>query len=71
MKYLLIVLLTTGCSSKLVTSTPRTVVIENASAYNTKETQHLADFECAKHGRYAIHIPDSQRDGIVTYGCVE
>ena len=70
MKYLLLLLLT-GCASGVVTSTPRTVVLNGASSYNLAKTQALADAECQKHGRWAVHIPDSQRDGIVTYECVE
>lgn len=71
MRYLVLCLLVTGCSSKLVSSTPRTVVLKGASGYNTAQTQALADVECNKHGRWAVHIPDSQRDGIVTYECVK
>lgn len=72
MKYALIFLLLTGCASpRLVTSTPRTVILENSVSRTMGQSQAIADSECAKHGRYAVHIPDSQRDGIVTYECVQ
>ena len=68
----LMVLLCAGCATpQVISSNPRTVVLEGASSYNTAETQAAADAECSKHGRYAIHRPDNQRDGLVTYECVE
>ena len=38
---------------------------------NVREAQVMADKECKKHGRYAIHRPDNIRDGNATYECVE
>lgn len=73
MKYLPVIALSllTGCASSVVTSTPRTVVLKGANSSNTAQTQVMADVECQKHNRWAVHIPDSQRDGIATYECVE
>ncbi|MBT5985253.1 MAG: hypothetical protein HOG74_01445 [Nitrospina sp.] len=60
-----------GCAPVLLHSTPRTVLIGNADAFNTVETQKLADEQCQKHNRYAIHRPDNTRDGKVAYECIE
>ena len=61
----------TGCAPTLLHSTPRTVLIGNSDNFNTVETQKLADEECKKHNRYAIHRPDNIRDGKATYECIE
>ena len=68
---ILTVLLLSACAPVMVTSNPRVVVIENSSSFNTAETQQMADDECSKHGRYAIHRPDNLRDGKATYECIE
>tara|TARA_R110000824_G_scaffold214402_3_gene400670 strand:+ start:2168 stop:2395 length:228 start_codon:yes stop_codon:yes gene_type:complete len=68
---ILTVLLLSACAPVLLTSNPRSVTIENAGKWNTAETQQMADDECAKQGRYAIHRPDNMRDGQATYECVE
>jgi len=55
----------------VVTSNPRLVVIENTSAMNAAKAQAMADAECQKHGRYAIHRLDNVRDGQATYECIK
>ena len=60
-----------GCASTLVASNLRSVVIENASAMNAAKAQAMADAECQKHGRYAIHRLDNVRDGQATYECIK
>ena len=52
-------------------ATPLTVMIENVDKYDAAEALQLAESECQKHGKHAIHIPDSQRDGIASYECKE
>ena len=42
----------TGCAAKLVSTSPRSVVISAGDA-RVQEAQNMADAECAKHGRYA------------------
>jgi len=32
---------------------------------------HLAEEECMKYGRHAVHVPDNIRDGNASYECVE
>jgi hypothetical protein len=59
-----------GCAPMLVTSNLKSVVIENASAMNAAKAQAMADVECQKHGKHAIHRPDNVRDGQATYECV-
>jgi len=56
-----------GCAPVVVNSTPKTVVIKNASPGNA--SQQLADAECQKYDRWAVHIPDNQRDGYMTFEC--
>jgi uncharacterized protein YcfL len=61
-----------GCATpERVSGNPRSIVIRNADKFNVAETQAMANRHCRRHGRYAIHRPDSQRDGLVTYECVE
>ena len=59
------------CMSMVVTSNPRSVVIENASAMNAAKAQAMADVQCQKHRRYAIHRLDKVRDGQATYECIK
>ena len=77
MKHILILLISillimSGCAPYLITSNPRQVTIGNMHpSTNAVESQALADKECQKYERYAIHRPDNIRDGNVTYECVE
>lgn len=41
-----------GCAAKVVTSSPRSVVIES-QGMDTAESQGLADKECGKYQKYA------------------
>ena len=61
----------TGCSTKVVSSNPRNVVVES-QALNAKEAQRLADSECSKHHRYAkMTIKGDYWDRHYTFECVE
>ena len=61
----------TGCAEpRLLSSNPRSLVIENANS-NNNMGQSIADKHCSRHGRYAIHRPDNIRDGRATFECVE
>jgi len=67
-----LVLIVTGCAAQVKTSTPRSVIVENVSQYNSAEALHLAEEECMKYGgRHAVHVPDNIRDGDTSYECVE
>jgi hypothetical protein len=55
----------------VVTSNSGSVVIDNASAFNASKAQTMADAECQKHGKYAIHRPDNVRDGQALYECID
>ena len=59
-----------GCAAKLVSTSPRTVVI-SASDVFVQESQDMADKECAKHGRFARMIgkPSPTSDQF-TFDCV-
>ncbi len=50
--YAVTVILLSGCAAKVVSSSPRTVVVR-APDMAISESQGLADKECAKHERYA------------------
>lgn len=41
-----------GCAAKVVSTSPRSVVISAGDA-RVQEAQDMADRECAKHGRFA------------------
>ena len=61
-----------GCAApQVITSSPRVVTLKNMRSDNAQESQNLADAQCRKSGRYAIHRPDNIRDSIATYACVE
>lgn len=63
-------LLLVGCAAKVVSSSPRTVVIRAGGAY-VAESQALADAECKKHGRYARLIERPSRTSAeFIYDCV-
>jgi|SaaInlStandDraft_6_1057023.scaffolds.fasta_scaffold792486_1 hypothetical protein len=57
--------------ARLVSSTPRTVVLSGVGYKNTAQALRSADVLCRRYGRYAIHRPDNERDGLATYECVE
>lgn len=59
-----------GCAAKLVSSSPRTVVISAGDA-RVQEAQDMADKECSKHGRFARMIgkPSPSSDQF-TFDCV-
>ncbi|MNE66568.1 hypothetical protein D3C80_1621240 [compost metagenome] len=60
-----------GCSTVLVSSNPRNVVVESQSL-NAREAQTLADTECLKHNRYAkMTIKGDYWDRHYTFECVE
>jgi uncharacterized lipoprotein YajG len=48
----LLVSLLAGCAAKVVSSSPRSVVISGSDVF-LKDAQGLADAECAKHKRFA------------------
>ena len=60
-----------GCTPMVVTSNSGLVVIDNASAFNASKAQTMADAECQKHGKYAIHRPDNVRDGQALFECID
>ena len=60
-----------GCTPMVVTSDSGSVVIDNASAFNASKAQTMADTECKKHGKYAIHRPDDVRDGQALFECID
>lgn len=59
-----------GCAAKLVSSSPRTVVV-SAGDSRVQEAQDLATKECAKHSRHArlIERPNPTSDQFV-FDCV-
>lgn len=60
-----------GCSSSVVSSNPRNVVVESQSL-DAAASQKLADAECKKHKRYAkMTIKGDYWDRNYTFDCVE
>ena len=59
-----------GCAAKLVSTSPRTVVISAGDA-RIQEAQDMADEECAKQGRFARMVgkPSPTSDQF-TFDCV-
>lgn len=62
-------LLLTACAPILEVSTPRSVMLSNVSTSNTTEAFKMAEAECKKHDRHAVHVPDNMRDGNSSYEC--
>lgn len=61
-----------GCATKLVSSTPRTVIVSGPDTSNaTAEAVKMAEGECAKHQRHArlISRPSPMTDQFV-FDCV-
>ena len=73
MKKIIIVsvfVLLAGCATPTVKySSPRSVMLGHVSHYNTIEALKLAEDECMKHNRHAVHVPDNIRDGQASYEC--
>ena len=61
----------TGCAAEVLSSNPRSVVLENVRNSNVDSAFELAQKECSKHGRYAVYVPDAQQDGVITFRCEE
>lgn len=61
----------TGCAAKVVSSSPRTVVV-SAPDNSVAEAQGLADAECRKHQRFArlIERPSPTSDQFI-FDCVQ
>lgn len=60
-----------GCSTSVVSSSPKNVVVESQSL-NAGEAQRLADAECQKHNRFAkMTIKGDYWDRHYTFECVE
>lgn len=60
-----------GCTTHVVSSNPRSVLVESAWL-NAKEAQRLADAECAKHGRYAkMTLKADYTEQTYSFDCVD
>lgn len=60
-----------GCSTSVISSSPRNVVVESQSL-NAAEAQRLADVECKKHNRYAkMTIKGDYWERNYSFECVE
>jgi hypothetical protein len=66
---ILTIMFLAGCVPTLVNQSPRSVVVKGLS--HPSEGQAIADQNCNKYGRHAIHRPDNIRDGYATYECVK
>lgn len=62
-----------GCMvpMKVINSSPRSITIQGVGHGNKPIAQNLAERECQKNGRHAIHRLDNVRDAIATFECVE
>ena len=64
-------LLLVGCATKVISSTPRSVIVES-ELMDITEAQKLADAECAKHNRFArITMRATRSDKTYTFDCVQ
>jgi len=73
MKYFILILMglsLTGCGAKVIASTHKQVMIENASPYNMDSALELAEEECQKHGKHAVYVPVDLGYQIAGYSCV-
>lgn len=71
MKKLLIIylLLITGCTPAIISSTPRMVVLGQAGPYNLSESIHLAETECQKYNKHAVQLPTRPGMDMMSYEC--
>ena len=58
-----------GCMvpMKVINSSPRSITIQGVGHGNKPIAQNLAERECQKNGRHAIHSPDNVRYAIATF----
>ena len=59
-----------GCGAKVIASTHKQVMIENASAYNMDSCLELAEKECQKYDKHAVYVPVDLGHQIAGYNCV-
>jgi hypothetical protein len=68
---IILTLLASGCATKVISSTPRSVIVES-ELMDITEAQKLADSECAKHNRFArITMRATRSDKTYTFDCVQ
>lgn len=65
---LVAVLVLAGCAAKVLSSGPRTVVIQ--SREGVSEAQPMAEAECAKHGRHAQLVGHERALVNLVFDCV-
>lgn len=73
MKYLVLIIICfslSGCGAKVIASTHKQVMIENASAYNMDDCLKLAEKECQKYDKHAVYVPVDLGYEIAGYSCV-
>jgi hypothetical protein len=60
-----------GCVTTPVVevSTPGSVMVKNISWNQLADALRLAESECQKYGKHAVHVPDNHRDGVASYEC--
>lgn len=68
---IVITLLLCGCATSVVSSNPRSVLVESQNM-DAKEAQRLADAECAKHNRHAkMTLKADYWERNYSFDCVE
>ena len=59
-----------GCAPTVTGSTPRSVTVGNVTNFTIGKAQVIAEQECLRYGKHAIHIGTVGNHSIA-YGCVE
>lgn len=71
MKRIAFVLLLAGCAPEVMSSTPNSIVLSGVHGYNRSKAFPIAQAHCAQSGKNASQLPDTLRDGFVTFECIE
>ncbi len=60
-----------ACASKMISTTPRSIIFSGVTVTNIGETTTKAQAHCQQHGRGAEYVPDDRPDGLATFKCVD
>ncbi len=60
-----------ACASKMISTTPRSIIFAGVTLYNIEETTTKAQVHCMQYSRDAEFIPDDRPDGRATFKCVD
>jgi len=65
---ILLVVMLSGCATGIVASNENSVIVGNTFPWKQQEAFDIADKECSKYNKTAVHIP-GKNDGRMRFVC--